>query len=417
VTADGRDLVWYSNRSGFGHLYLYDAATGALRNQITTGAWDVADLVRVDEAGRQIYFAAGGLGSDPNPYHAKLYRIGFDGGDMVELTPEDTNHLFGGLRFGVVSLARSQISPSGRSFVDVHTTLDQPPIMLLRRIDGSLIGEVARADASDLYATGWTPPERFVVKAADGETDLWGVYYKPMDFDPARKYAVIDHMYPGPQAAFGPHAFLTGTHIATDSQALANLGFIVINVDGRGSTYRGATFRYAFAGTEDVFGAADHKAAIENLAAAHDFVDASRVGVKGASYGGYGSTRATLLFPDFFNVNVSYVGPHDFTNISSPISNERFFWNSDDREEIKAFYALTSNTRLASQLKGKMFLIWGEIDENVPANNAYIMKQALLDADVDFDSLIVPNNPHAVSHPSVHRREFKYFHDHLGPPR
>ena len=424
VTADGSEALWYSQRSGAGQLYLYDARTGELKNQVTEGGV-VFDVIRVDDAAREVYFTAGGREDGRNPYFAHLYRASFDraaqvGGDAELLTPEDAAHEFFryalGVRVGFGSL--SKFSPSGDYFVDVFSTLEQPPTMVIRDGDGNLVAEVLRADASRLRATGWQPPERFVVKAADGETDLYGALFKPLDFDPARKYAVVDQTYPGPQIDSGPHTFLDNFAAITtrDAQATAQAGFVVVTVDGRGTTRRDRDFRYAFSGTEDLFGAADHKAAIENLAVDRPYMDTSRVGITGASFGGYGSLRAALLFPGFFDVVVSHVGPHEYLHsVTSGISVERFFGVPGSDRDV---HELTSNIAIIDRLEADLMLVYGEIDENVPFRAGMAIFDALMKADKDFTSYVVPDANHggAAAHPYIVKRQRRFFGEHLGGP-
>jgi dipeptidyl aminopeptidase/acylaminoacyl peptidase len=423
VTADGSEVIWYSQRSGSAQLYLYDVATGELKNRITDDVGVVFDLVRVDEADRMVYFTAGGREPDRDPYYAHLYRVSMDGGEVILLTPENAVHDFQtfALPFdvGVLGASGSQFSPSGVCFVDVFSTLTEPPVMVLRKSSGELIAEILRADASDLEAGGWQPPEPFVVKAADGETDLYGAMFRPSDFDPTKKYAVVDQTYPGPQIDSAPHSFMDNFAAITtnNAQATAEAGFIVVALDGRGTTKRDASFRYAFAGTEDIFGSADHRAAIENLAKEYDFIDASRVGITGASYGGYGSVRAALINPDFFKVVVSHVGPHEYmSSVRNGISTERFFGVPDSDRD---YYELGSNVAIIDRLEAKLMLVYGEIDENVPLRAGITIFDALINADKDFTSYVVPNADHggASRHPYIVKRQRRFFRDHLGGPR
>ena len=419
VTADGSEALWYSQRSGAGQLYLYDARTGELKNRVTDGGV-VFDVIRVDDGARQVYFTAGGREDGRNPYFAHLYRASFDGGDAELLTPEDAAHEF--FRYALpVSVgfgSLSKFSPSGDYFVDVFSTIEQPPAMVIRDRDGNLVSEVLRADASRLLATGWQPPERFVVKAADGETDLYGALFKPLDFDPSRKYAVVDQTYPGPQIDSGPHTFLDNFAAITtrDAQATAQAGFVVVTVDGRGTTRRDRDFRYAFSGTKDLFGAADHKAAIENVSRDRPYMDTSRVGITGASFGGYGSLRAALLFPGFFDVVVSHVGPHEYLHsVTSGISVERFFGVPGSERDV---HELTSNIAIIDRLEADLMLVYGEIDENVPFRAAMAIFDALIEADKDFTSYVVPDANHggAAAHPYIVKRQRRFFEEHLGGP-
>ena len=293
--------------------------------------------------------------------------------------------------------------------------------MTIRKTDGTLVKQIVKADASALYAMGWQPPERIIVKAADNKTDLYGALFKPLNMDPSKKYAVIDHMYPGPQGSFGPQSFMDSISTFTISrgmQNLAELGFVGLVLDGRGTSQRDHGFRYAFAGTEDIYGAADHVAAIKNLAKQYSFMDVERIGVMGLSFGGSASARAILLYPDFFDVCVSYVGSHDQRQVSMPNYVERFFGIPDAAKVEGNYYDLISNTRLAHRLKGNLLLIVGELDENIPLANAMNMFDALIKADKNFDTLLIPNATHvgAFEHPYTRRRTLDYFVKHLGGP-
>lgn len=428
VSTDGKDAIFYSQRSGTGQLYRYDARTGKLKNAITlggasggtSGSGVVFDLMRVDEAEGQVYFTAGGRESGRDPYYPHLYRAPLNGGKAELLTPEDASHQFytSGMTLPGVGTSPSQFSPSGNYFVDVYSTLEQPPVMVIRQKNGKEVSEVLRADISALEATGWKPPQRFVVKAADGKTDLYGAIFKPKNFDPTLKYAVVDQTYPGPQIDSGPHAFMDNFYAITtrNAQATAEAGFVVVAMDGRGTTRRDRDFRYAFAGTEDIFGALDHKVAIENLAREFSWIDAGRVGITGLSFGGYGSLRAALMYPDFFKVVVSHVGPHEYLNsVTIALSVERFFGvPGTDRD----YYELSSNIAIIDRLEADLMLVYGEIDENVPFRSAMAIFDALIKADKDFVSYVVPNANHqgAAGSPYIVKRERRFFQEHLGGP-
>jgi dipeptidyl-peptidase-4 len=279
-----------------------------------------------------------------------------------------------------------------------------------------LVAKLLDSDVSALNASGWTPPERVVAKAADGNTDLYGIVFRPRDFDPSRRYPVIDFMYPGPQGRWAPISFkelLLGHFNA--SQGFADAGFIVVCVDGRGTGSRSRAFRDAFLGTEDVLGAADHVAAVKSLAASRPFMDLDRVGVMGSSFGGFGSLRAMLLYPDFFKVGVSGVGFGDWYHLTSEVSVERFFGVPSDSPGAHAFYDLVSNSRLVPRLKGRVLLIADGIDENVPLLNAFILVNAFIKANKDVDTLLLPDEPHlGVYTPYGVKRSVQYFVEHLG---
>lgn len=420
VLSSGREAVWYSERDGWGHLYLYDLTTGTVKRQLTRGSWVVADLLYVDEGRRTAYFTAVGREKGRNPYYRHLYSVSLDGGAPQLLTPENADHEFNasGLA-GLRSPFGSRLSPSAKYFVDVFSTSSQPARAVIRTTTGRFVGDVFESDASALDEMGWKPPESVVVKAADGTTDLYGALFTPSDFDPHKRYPIVEITYPGPQGRFGPSTFVDNFACQTtvNAYAIAELGYVVVALDGRGTAYRSRQFRDAFLGTEDVFGAADHVTAIRNLAATRAYIDLDRVGITGQSFGGYGSLRAMLLYPDFFKVAVSGVGPGAWPQMQQSISVERFFGVPDADPKVLDYYDLVSNTRLAKRLTGKLLLIYGGVDENVPLKNAFLLFDALIKADVDFDTLIMPDAPHsAAGFPYAVTRTLKYFMSYLGGP-
>lgn len=402
-----------------GHLYLYDLATGKVKRQLTRGPWVVADLLYLDEFHRIAYFTAVGRETGRNPYYRHLYSVSLDGGAPKLLTPENADHEFNGAGLaGLRMTYGSSIAPSAKYFVDVQSTTSQPARVIVRAADGRFIGNVLQSNADALEKMGWRSPEMVVAKAADGTTDLYGVLYKPSDFDPGKRYPIVEVTYPGPQGKFAPTSFSDNfASGAANASALAELGFIVVALDGRGTAYRSREFHDAFLGTEDVFGAADHVAAIRNLAAARSYMDVDRIGVTGHSFGGYGSLRAMLLFPEFFKVGVSSVGPGAWQEFQQPISVERYFGVPDEEPKALDYYDLISNTRLAKRLKGRVLLIYGGIDENVPLKQAFALIDALIKANVDFDTLILPDAPHSAGLlPYSVTQTLKYFMNNLGGP-
>lgn len=346
--------------------------------------------------------------------------MSFDGSGLELLTPEDGVHEFhtSGLPIIDSGSAQSQFSPSGKYFVDVFSTLERPPIMVVRTARGQLVSQIMMADISALEATGWKPPARVIVKAADGATDLYGAMFRPIQFDPSLSYAVVDQTYPGPQTNSAPHSFVDNFAAMTtyNAQATAEAGLIVIALDGRGTARRDRAFRYAFAGSRDIFGAADHKAAIENLAKRFAYLDPTRVGITGASFGGHGSLRAALLYPDFFDAVVSHVGPHEsLSSTASTISTERFLGVPGGDRDI---YEATSNIAIIDKLKADLLLVYGEIDENVPLRAAMTIYDALMQADKDFTTYVVPNADHlgAFHNRYIVERQRRFFREHLGGP-
>ena len=408
VTTDGQELVWYSQRSGYGHLYLYDAQSGVLKNQITRGEWVVHQIQYIDEDKRLIYFTAAGRETGRHPHYTHLYRTKFEGGEPELLTPEDAHHFYCGA--GNVG---PLFADSGEYFVDCFSTVSQAPRYLIRRADGTLVAPLLEADIQPLLDCGWQSPDIVSVKAADNTTDLYGVIYKPLIESPNSAYPIIEYTYPGPQGSYAPKGFVDGLTMGgfVDRAMIEQQQVAVVIIDGRGTAGRDRAFRYAFLGTEDVFGAADHKAALENLAAQDSTLDINRVGVVGISYGGYGSARAALLFPEFYKVCVSMVGSHDYRYSGNPGIKRMF---GVPGEKGRDSLELVSNTRLAGRLIGKMLLIYGELDLHVRLNQCFLMVDAFINADKDVDMMIVPNADHLVGKLDYVKRKWQqYFSDHL----
>lgn len=413
------EILWWSQRSGWGHLYRYDARTGALKNAVTTGEWAVFDIVRVDEAAGFVYFTAGGKEASRNPYYRHLYRADLRGGEAELLTPEDADHSFTnfparGLN-GHWDTPVERFSPSGRYFVDTHSTIATPPTTLVRRSDGALVAKLVDADASALRATGWTPPERLVAKSADGTHDIYGVLIKPTNFDARKRYPVIEQIYAGPQVSFAPQGFTDAIGArAAYMQAMAELGFVIVVQDGRGTPRRSRDFHMAPMQDEDSIALADHVAGIRAAAASRPYMDLDRVGITGISFGGYASARAMLLFPEFYKVGVSIAGPHDYRTMISSISLERFFGVPGEKGAKDDGYTRVDNLHLADRLTGKLMLVAGDIDQNVPLNQTVALSDALIQAGKEFDLVLVPNAAHDVGyHPYVARRMAGYFLRHL----
>jgi dipeptidyl aminopeptidase/acylaminoacyl peptidase len=400
-------VLWFSQRDGWGHLYLYDATTGDLQRQLTSGNWAVADVLHVDEVGRWVYFTAIGTPAASDPYFELLYRVSLDGGPPQLLTAEDATH-------------RVAFSPSGDFFVDSNSRVDQPPITLLRTAaNGDVVLELERADIQDLLATGWTYPERFRVKARDGVTDIYGVLIRPSGFDRQHTLPVLDDIYAGPQTNRAPASFAGYTspshqhpsHAARGfwhAQALAELGFAVVMVDGLGMPFRSKWFRdWSFRQVGDG-GMEDHVVALRQLALQHPDLDLERVGIFGHSAGGYASAHAMLRFPEFFKVAVSTAGNHDH-RLDKATWIERYMGLP-----VSDYYHEQANSTLAHQLRGKLLLMHGEMDENVHVASTLQLVDALIKADKDFDLLILPNRPHGCTDdPYFIRRRWDYFVRHL----
>ncbi|MBV9546030.1 MAG: DPP IV N-terminal domain-containing protein [Chloroflexi bacterium] len=403
---NGSRVLWFSQRDGWGHLYVYDATTGELLEQLTSGALAVADVLHMDEVGRWVYFTAVGTAAASDPYFELLYRVSLDGGEPQLLTPEDATH-------------RITFSPSGDFFIDSYSRVDQPPVTVLRSATGDVLIELERADIEDLVATGWTCPERFCVKARDGSTDIYGVLIRPTSFNGNSQLPVLDDIYAGPQTNRAPASFAGYTspshqhpsHAARGfwhAQALAELGFAVVMVDGLGMPFRSKAFRdWSFRNVGDG-GIEDHVVALRQLALQHPYLDLERVGVYGHSAGGYASTHAMLRFPEFFKVAVSSAGNHDH-RLDKATWIERYMGLP-----VGDYYCEQANSTLADNLRGKLLLIHGEMDENVHVASTLQLVDALIKADKDFDLLLLPNRPHACTDDLYFiRRRWDYFVRHL----
>lgn len=395
----GGEVIWFSERDGWGHLYLYDAASGACKRQITAGPFAVREIAHVDEAARRLYFTAGGREPDQEPYYRQLYVVDLDGGEPVRLTPEDADH-------------HVTFSPSGRYFADTYGRVDLPPVTVVRAATGEHLAALEEADCSELAAEGWRFPERFRVKARDGVTDIYGVIYHPTRLDPDGRYPVIDDIYPGPQVIRTPKVFPTDERSAFGfwhPQALAELGFIVVTIDGMGSPLRSKAFHdYGYGRMEEAGGLEDHIAGLRQLAERHPYLDLRRVGIFGHSGGGFASTHAILAFPEFYKVAVASAGNHDQRGYSAT-------WGEKYQGLLAGGnYDPQANAPLAANLRGKLLLAFGDMDDNVhPALTIQVI-DALIKANKDFDLLILPNRNHAyAADPYFVRRRWDYFVRHL----
>jgi dipeptidyl-peptidase 4 len=382
------ELIIASERDGWNHLYLYDKG-GKLENQITQGPWVVRQIEYVDEKGRRIYFLAGGREKGEDPYQTHLYVAGLDGKGLTLLTSENANHSV-------------SVSPDGAFFVDNYSRPDLPAVSVLRRTkDGSQVRVLEKTDVSAIQAKGWKAPEPFQGKAADGTTDLYGLIWRPSNFDPAKKYPIIEHVYTGPQDFFVPKTF-GGTLWL---QPVAELGFVVVMIDGRGTTGRSRAFHeFSYRNLGGAF--EDHVAMIKQMAARFPYMDVDRVGIFGTSAGGYGAAHAMLAFPDFYKVCVSISGDHDARL-------DKAWWNElYQGYPVQDDYVAQSNVTMADKLKGHLLLVHGDIDDNVHPVETMRFADALMKANKNFDMLFVPNMYHGESGPHAAyliRRRWDYF--------
>lgn len=415
-TLTNGDVIWYSRRSGWGHLYYHDSG-GSLRNPITQGDWLVRRLVRVDESARRIYFTASGRAQGRDPYEQRLYRIGFDGRGLELLTPEEAEHDFTlpdaeeeGEDPGTIEAARGRFSPSGRYFLDSFSRPELPPVLVLRECDGRLIRKLEEADISKLQAEGYTPVEPFQALAADGKTPIYGNLYRPSRFDPSRKYPVIDANYPGPQGCRTVKNFMAAVFDEEEAQAIAELGFIVVTIDGRGTPHRAMLFtEHAYGHLDKASDLEDHLAAFRQLAERYPYMDLERVGIYGISGGGFRAAQAILRYPDFYKVAVSSEGNHEQRGYSCTWG-ETYVGPVGDND-----YSTSATWPYAGNLKGKLLLMHGELDDNVPPMLTMRLVDALIKANKDFDLLILPNENHATAFKSPYfiRRKWDHFVRHL----
>jgi dienelactone hydrolase len=399
VGDDGREIVWISERDGWRHLYLADAHTGTLA-PITRGSWVVREVLHVDDAQRRIWFSASGMDAGKDPYFKHVFRVDFDGGNLTRLTSADATH-------------EVRFAPDMSAYVDTYSRVDLPPVSELRRADGTLIATLERGDISRLTDVGWKAPEPFVAKGRDGVTDIWGLVVRPRDYDPAKKYPVIESIYAGPHDSFVPKSFWPfGFHSGGDKvigmQAQADLGFIVVQIDGMGTANRSKAFHdVAWKNLADS-GFPDRILWHKALAARDPAYDIGRVGIYGASAGGQSALNALLFHPEFYQSAVAYAGCYD--NRMDKISwNEQWLgW------PVNESYAAASGVEHAARLQGRLLLIVGEQDSNVDPASTMQVVDALIKADKDFELLVVPGGEHSVGRSTgpiayVQRRQFEFF--------
>ena len=391
---DGAEIVWMSERDGWNHLYLYDGRTGAVKNQITSGEWAVRSVVQVDEKARQVYFAASGRYPGKDPYFVHYYRIGLDGTGLTALTQADANHsvLF---------------SSDSKFYIDTYSRVDMAPVLELRSTADGQTTELERGDIADLARAGWKPPEVFAAKGRDGKTDIHGVIFRPTNFDPARKYPVIENIYAGPQGSFVPKSFAAFNQM----QATAEIGFIVVQIDGMGTNNRSKAFHdVAWQNLKDA-GFPDRILWHKAVAAKYPSYDLTRVGLYGTSAGGQNSLGGLLFFPDFYKAAVSAAGCHDNRM-------DKIWWNEQWMGwPIGEQYAESSNVDHAHRLRGKVLLIVGEMDQNVDPSSTHQVVNQLIKHNKEFEFLMMPGAGHSSGGAYGDHRRYDFFTRHfLGVP-
>ncbi|MBI2401833.1 MAG: prolyl oligopeptidase family serine peptidase, partial [Gemmatimonadetes bacterium] len=377
--------------------YWYDLTTGQVKQQITRGAWNVLQVLRIDEKTRTIYFTGAGREAG-DPYFRKLYSVRMDGSRLTLLTPEDADH-------------DVTLPPTGQFFVDSYSRPEVAPVTVLRDLDGRTVLTLEQADIARLIATGWTPPTPFTVKARDGRTDLYGLMYRPTAFDSTRKYPIINNHYPGPQTgSIGSRSFSAARG---DTRALAELGFVVVQLDGMGTPMRSKSFHAAYYGNMGDNGLPDQIAGMKELAAGHSWIDLDRAGIYGHSGGGFSSADAILRYPEFFKVAVSQAGNHDNRNYEDDWA-EKWQGLLKQLTDSTTNYDNQANQLLAKNLRGKLLIAHGTMDDNVPYYSTLLVVNELIRHNKDFDFILFPNRRHGFGNePYMVRRRWDYFVRHL----
>ena len=391
-----QEAIWYSERTNWGNLYLYSLRTGKLERAITMGKGDVTQVLHVDRTTGTVWFRAVGRTAGLNPYYEQFWKAALSGGPATLLTPQACDN--------VISM-----SPGGKYFVDSCSTPDRPPVTTLRNADtGRVLATIARANLSRLRAAGWQPPQQIVVKARDGETNLYGLLFKPTDFDPHKRYPIIDYIYPGPQiGSIFTFRFEPSRH---DDQSLAELGFIVVSIDGMGTPYRSASFHHLGYGDMGDDTLPDQVAAIKELARRYPWIDLNRVGIWGHSGGGNATANAMFRYPGFFKVGWAESGNYDNRDYENDWG-EKYQGLLVRHANGTTNYDNQADELLASHLEGHLMLTYGTMDDNVPPENTLLVVRALIKANKNFDMIAIPNAHHAYGYatPYITRRRWDYF--------
>ena len=392
-------FLWFSQKSDWGHLYLHDLATGQEKRQLTRGEWNVTAILHLDRASGALWVTGVGRETGRDPYFVHCYRLDLDGGEVQLLTPEDANHAI-------------TASKDGKHFLDIYSTIATAPVAVVRDAAGRPVAELARADLTRLKAAGWVAPASFTVKARDGKTDLYGQMFKPSNFDPKKKYPIVTYIYPGPQVGSVRSRSFQPAH--GDHQALAELGFVVIAVDGMGTPLRSKAFQDAWYGNMADNTLPDQVAALRQLGQRHPWIDTTRAGIWGHSGGGNATAAAMFRYPDVYKVGIAESGNHDNLTYEDDWA-ERYHGLLERRADGTTNYTGQDNAALASNLKGKLFLLHGLMDDNVPPQSTLQVVDALVKANKDFDLLLLPHARHSFGVDSyyVMRRRWDYFVKHL----
>ena len=409
VLFDSNEFIWYSEKDNWGHIYLYDLNTKKLKNRITSGNWLVRKVMHIDTDKREIIFTAGGK-EKGNPYHVYMYKVNFDGNNLTCLTPEKGTHSI-------------NPSPNWNYFVTTYSTTKNAPKSILKDRDGKTLFQLSTSNTDELKENGWQEPIEFNVKARDEKTNLYGLLYLPSNYKKNEKYPVLNYIYPGPQSgSVGNYSFMVARR---DFQALAELGFAVVAVDAMGTPGRSKSFHDAYYGNMGDNGLPDNIAAIKQLSKKYTSMDLTKVGIWGHSGGGFASTGALLRYPEFYDVAVSSSGNHDNRNYEADWGEK---WqglmqpvdlniedNNSEYDSRETNYDSQANQLLVENLKGKLLIAHGMLDDNVPPSNTMLVVDELIKANKDFDLILFPNKRHGYGDLSNYmmRRKWDYFVKHL----
>ncbi|SFG15184.1 Dipeptidyl aminopeptidase/acylaminoacyl peptidase [Salegentibacter agarivorans] len=386
------EIIWASERDGYNHLYLYDAVTGKIKNQVTSGDWPVRKVLEIDDDKRQIYFTASGFDNDQDPYLIHYFRIDFDGRNLTRITSENGNH-------------KVTFSPDHKYYVDQYSRVDLPPVTVLKQTGKKKpIMELQMADISALEKNNWKMPEVFTAKGRDGTTDIWGVIVRPTNFDPNKTYPIIEYIYAGPHSSFVPKEFHSQY---STLQPLAELGFIVVQIDGMGTSNRSKAFHDVCWQNLKDSGFPDRKLWIKAAAEKYPYMDDERVGIRGTSAGGQSAGAALVFNSDFYDVAVASCGCHDNRM-------DKIWWNEQWMGyPIGPHYAASSNIEHADKLKGNLMLIVGEVDDNVDPASTMQFADALIKANKDFELVVLPGESHTSGGEFGERKRRDFFVEHL----
>lgn len=398
VLHDSDEFIWFTRKDNWGHLYLHDLSTGELKNQITSGDWNIVDIVKIDEENRSILFTGIGREAEVDPYYEHLYRINFDGSGLEILTPEPLDHTV-------------NLSPNGEYIVSTHSDFTTPQTSVVRSAAGDIIMELETADISVLLETGWQMPVPFSAKARDGETDIYGVMLLPSDFDENKKYPIINNIYPGPQVgSVGSRSFSPVRR--GQAQAFAELGFIVVQIDGFGTPLRSRDFHTYYYGDMSDNGLPDQITAMQQLAEEFDFIDIERAGIYGHSGGGFATASALFQYPDFFKAGISGAGNHDNRGYT-------YYWGEKfqgllEETEDGDTYTNQANHLQAKNLEGHLLISYGTMDTNVHPSMTLLVVDELIRHNKDFELIVMPNRGHGYSSEPYHlRKSWDFFVRHL----